>query len=70
MSDQKCPNCHYPIPQREKPGQGTPGGTLYHPAHPEDMDSETCAQCFYQSPAEPQNEECPQCFYTPDKPEE
>ena len=69
MSDQKCPNCHYPIPEREKPGTKAPG-SLYHPSNPDDTDSENCAQCFYQSPAEPQNEECPQCFYTPEKSEE
>ncbi len=67
MSEQQCPNCHYPIPERKKPGEEKAPGSMYHPSNPDDTDSVDCAQCFYQAPQEPQNEDCPQCHYSPDK---
>jgi len=65
MASQDCPNCHYPAPNRKKPGEGerVPQG-MYH-APDRSGEPEECPQCFYQPEAveERPEEECPQCFY-------
>ncbi len=67
MASQDCPNCHYPAPNRKKPGEGerVPQG-MYH-APDRSGEPEECPQCFYQPEAveERPEEECPQCFYQP-----
>ncbi len=68
MASQDCPNCHYPAPNRKKPGEGerVPQG-MYH-APDRSGEPEECPQCFYQPEAveERPEEECPQCFYQPE----
>ena len=48
MASQDCPNCHYPAPNRKKPGEGerVPQG-MYH-APDRSGEPEECPQCFYQ----------------------
>ena len=68
MASQDSPNCHYPAPNRKKPGEGerVPRG-MYH-APDRSGEPEECPQCFYQPEAveERPEEECPQCFYQPE----
>lgn len=51
MASQDCPNCHYPAPNRKKPGEGerVPQG-MYH-APDRSGEPEECPQCFYQPEA-------------------
>ena len=73
MASQDCPNCHYPAPNRKKPGEGerVPQG-MYH-APDRSGEPEECPQCFYQPeaveerPEEAKEDDCSQCFYKPDK---
>ena len=67
MASQDCPNCHYPAPNRKKPGEGE-----RVPEAVEERPEEECPQCFYQPEdgqkrEEAKEDDCSQCFYKPDK---